>query len=78
MVVHDLVSACRYADHLIAMAGGTILARGTPADVLTPGLIERLYGVHCDVIRDPVNGAPMLVNLRKARSAVGQADENAD
>ena len=70
MVVHDLGSACRYADHLIAMAGGTILARGTPADVLTPGLIERLYGVHCDVVRDPVSGTPMLVNLRKVKAPV--------
>lgn len=78
MVVHDLVSACRYADHLIAMADGAIQARGTPADILTPGLIERLYGVHCDVIHDPVNGAPMLVNLRKARRPAGQADENTD
>ncbi|GGY72976.1 ABC transporter ATP-binding protein [Marinobacter zhanjiangensis] len=65
MVVHDLVSACRYADHLIAMVGGAIQAQGAPADILNQQLIHRLYGVHCDVIQDPVSGTPMLVNLRK-------------
>ena len=69
MVVHDLVSACRYADHLIAMADGTIQARGTPAEILDQSLIERLYGVHCDVIQDPASGTPVLVNLRKVRSS---------
>lgn len=66
MVVHDLVSACRYADHLIAMVDGGIVAQGAPGDILDQPLIHRLYGVHCDVIHDPVNGTPVLVNLRRA------------
>lgn len=66
MVVHDLVSACRYADHLIAMTDGTIQAQGAPGEILDRSLIHRLYGVHCDVIQDPASGTPVLVNLRKA------------
>ncbi|MCK7545025.1 ABC transporter ATP-binding protein [Marinobacter bryozoorum] len=66
MVVHDLVSACRYADHLVAMADGEILARGAPSDILDPDLIHRLYGVHCDILQDPADGTPVLVNLRKS------------
>jgi iron complex transport system ATP-binding protein len=66
MVVHDLVSACRYADHLVAMADGQILARGAPSDILDPALIHRLYGVHCDILQDPADGTPVLVNLRKS------------
>lgn len=66
MVVHDLVSACRYADHLVAMADGEILARGAPSDILDPALIHRLYGVHCDILQDPADGTPVLVNLRKS------------
>ena len=30
LVLHDLNQACRYADHLIAMRGGTIVAEGAP------------------------------------------------
>ncbi len=66
MVVHDLVSACRYADHMIAMAGGAILAQGAPADILDRSLIHQLYGVQCDIIQDPATGTPLLVNLKKS------------
>ena len=65
MVVHDLVSASRYADHLIAMVNGQIIAQGAPSEILDPALIHQLYGVHCDIYRDPADGAPLLVNLRK-------------
>ena len=43
MVLHDLASACRYADHLIAMRDGQIVAQGAPADVVTPALVRALY-----------------------------------
>ncbi|NEE29616.1 ABC transporter ATP-binding protein, partial [Streptomyces sp. SID7982] len=35
MVLHDLNQACRYADHVIAMKKGDIVAEGAPADVIT-------------------------------------------
>ena len=64
MVVHDLVSACA-ADHLIA--GRVQHRQGAPGNILDQPLIHRLYGVHCDVIQDPVSGTPVLVNIRRAR-----------
>ena len=65
MVVHDLLSACRYADNLVAMRDGKILAQGAPSDILTPALIDDLYGIHCEIHNDPFDGTPMLVNLRR-------------
>ncbi|NDZ70490.1 ABC transporter ATP-binding protein, partial [Streptomyces sp. SID10362] len=35
MVLHDLNQACRYADHVIAMKKGRVVAEGAPADVIT-------------------------------------------
>lgn len=67
MVVHDLVSACRYADHLVAMRDGSIIAEGAPERILTSELLHQLYGVHCDIMLDPVTGSPMLVNLQRRR-----------
>ncbi|SEG47731.1 ABC transporter ATP-binding protein [Marinobacterium lutimaris] len=67
MVVHDLLSACRYADHLVAMRDGEIITQGAPADILTPDLVYRLYDVHCEIMPDPVTGSPMLTNMRRAR-----------
>lgn len=63
MVVHDLVSACRYADHIVALKDGAIVAQGAPEQVVTPELIKNLYGVECQIIKDPYNGALMLAGL---------------
>ncbi len=67
MVVHDLVSACRFADHLIAMHAGRIVAEGAPKDVVTEELVRRLYGIECTLIPDPATGTPILTDLRRAR-----------
>jgi len=65
MVVHDLMNAARYADYLVAMKEGEIIAQGAPSAILTAELVYALYEVQCDVIRDPANGAPLLVNIRR-------------
>lgn len=44
-VVHDLNLAARFADHLVLMAHGRVVAAGTPADVLDPDLIEGAFGI---------------------------------
>ncbi len=44
-VVHDLNLAARFADHLVLIAHGRILAAGTPADVLQPDLVEQAFGI---------------------------------
>ena len=62
MVIHDLPSACRYADHLIAMRDGEIMAEGRPVDVVTESLVEKLYGVRCTLLHEPGTGAPLIVN----------------
>ncbi len=72
MVLHDLNQAARYADHLIAMRAGTIQAAGPPGEVLTPSLVEQLFGIRCLVVPDPVTGTPMVVPI----SAVPQADDS--
>ena len=65
MVVHDLSSACRYADHLIAMHQGRIVASGRPDDIVTSALVERLYGVCCTLLRDPMSGTPVIAGVSK-------------
>ncbi|MCH4811007.1 ABC transporter ATP-binding protein [Vreelandella neptunia] len=66
MVLHDLASACRYADHLIAMREGQIVAEGPPANVVTPDLVRALYQVECTLLIDPDTGSPLLANVRRS------------
>jgi iron complex transport system ATP-binding protein len=61
VVLHDLNLACRYADHIIAMKDGAILAEGPPGEVVDPAMIAEAYGLACEVVPDPVSGTPMVV-----------------
>lgn len=65
MVLHDLVSACRFADHLVAMHAGEVIAAGPPKAVVTAELVQRLYGIDCTLLSDPVTGSPILANIRR-------------
>jgi iron complex transport system ATP-binding protein len=61
MVLHDLNQACRYAHHLVAMRDGAVVARGRPADVVTAGLVEDVFGLAVRVFPDPECGTPLVV-----------------
>ncbi|MEV0316985.1 ABC transporter ATP-binding protein [Streptomyces sp. NPDC050658] len=61
VVLHDLNQAARYADHLVAMKAGRIVAEGAPADVVTEDLVREVFGLECVVVPDPVTGSPLVV-----------------
>ncbi|MFE0601855.1 ABC transporter ATP-binding protein [Streptomyces sp. NPDC058892] len=68
-VLHDLNHAARYATHLIAMRGGKVIAEGPPREVVTAGLVERVFGLRCQVIDDPETGTPLVIPAgRRARA----------
>ena len=60
-VLHDLNHACRYADQIIAMKSGSIVAQGDPKSVITEELVEAVYGLKCQIIDDPQTGTPLVV-----------------
>jgi iron complex transport system ATP-binding protein len=60
-VLHDLNHACRYADEIIAMKSGRVVAQGKPIDVVTEDLVEAVYGLRCQIIDDPQTGTPLVV-----------------
>ncbi|MCI0387131.1 ABC transporter ATP-binding protein [Streptomyces sp. CNQ085] len=61
MVLHDLNQAARYADHLVAMRGGRIVAQGPPDRAVTAGLVREVFGLEAVVVPDPVTGGPLVV-----------------
>ena len=60
-VLHDLNHACRFADVVVAMRDGAIVAQGAPADVVTAELVERVYGLPCRIIDDPESHTPLVI-----------------
>lgn len=61
MVLHDLTLACRYADHLVAMRAGRVVAAGRPADVVDADLVREVFDLEALVVPDPVSGTPSVV-----------------
>lgn len=58
-VLHDLNLAAHYADHLVAMGGGRIVAAGAPAEVMTPALIRSVFRVDAGDM-PPIAGPAIL------------------
>lgn len=63
MVLHDLNQACRYADHVVAMKSGQIVAEGAPAEVITAGLVRDVFSLRCRITPDPVSGTPLVIPI---------------
>jgi len=74
MVLHDLNLAARYADHLVAMREGRVVAEGPPAEVVTEECVGDVFGLDCRVVPDPVAGTPLVVPMGRHHRA---ADEPA-
>ncbi|MFW0796215.1 ABC transporter ATP-binding protein [Gordonia sp. CPCC 205515] len=64
-VLHDLNQAFRYADHLVAMKDGRIVAQGAPGDIVDAALIEEVFGLRCRIIDDPESQTPLVIPLRR-------------
>ncbi|GAA3192328.1 ABC transporter ATP-binding protein [Actinocorallia longicatena] len=60
-VLHDLNHACRYADHLVAMKAGRIVAQGDPREIVTAELVEEVFGLRCVIIDDPETHTPLVI-----------------
>ncbi|WP_426727238.1 ABC transporter ATP-binding protein [Corynebacterium auriscanis] len=67
MVLHDINLAARFADHMICLgshmhsSASRIIAEGAPAQIITPELLNDVFGLRARVIPDPVTGGPLVV-----------------
>lgn len=60
LAVHDLNLAAAYCDYLYALQDGRLVGSGTPAELLTPAFIEKVYHVRARVDTDE-NGRPYIL-----------------
>ncbi len=61
MVLHDLNLAARYADLLVAMKDGEIVAVGAPEEVISTDLLRDVFEIDASIITDPRTGAPLVL-----------------
>ncbi|CAN5551509.1 ABC transporter ATP-binding protein [soil metagenome] len=58
VVLHDLNQAAGFADHLLLLADGGVVAAGPPAGVLTAANVLQAFAVAVTVVADPATGLP--------------------
>ena len=49
VALHDLNLAAFYCDHIYVLKEGSVVSEGAPQAILTPQLIEEVYGVYAEV-----------------------------
>jgi iron complex transport system ATP-binding protein len=59
VALHDLALTSRFAKHVLMVAGGRLVAHGTPDDVLTPERLRHVFGISC--LRLPHDGHTLVV-----------------
>jgi len=65
--IHDLTLAAQYADRLVLIDEGRVVASGAPDEVLTPELLSARYGAAVTVFRD--DDGRLVVAPRRSRRA---------
>ena len=66
LVIHELNLAARFADWMIAMKNGRILAAGTAESVMTPSMMDNVFGLEARIEHDPWTDKPCLASYRLA------------
>ncbi|MGW4636691.1 ABC transporter ATP-binding protein [Nocardia sp. NPDC004415] len=69
-VLHDLNHAFRYADHLIAMRDGRVVASGLPSEIVTAELVREVFSLRCRIVDDPETGTPLVIPLAENAAQV--------
>lgn len=60
-VLHDLNLAAQYADDVIALRAGRVVAHGAPGEVLDAALLAEVFDLPALVLRHPKHGWPLIV-----------------
>ncbi|HEY8313273.1 MAG TPA: ABC transporter ATP-binding protein [Candidatus Baltobacteraceae bacterium] len=63
-VLHDLNEAAEFADRIMLLGCGRVLAFDTPHDVFASGLLEDAYGVPMETMRSPSGALRVFPRLR--------------
>lgn len=66
-VLHELNLAARVADRVIALKQGRVLAAGSPDEVFTTDVLADCFDLEADVVRDPVEGHPVILPRGRRR-----------
>ena len=72
--MHDLTAASQFADRVLVLDGGSVVALGRPDDVLTEELLQEVYEPSVRVLE--VEGSRIITSMRSGAKAERQPEIN--
>ncbi len=60
IVIHDVNLAAAFCDELVALHSGKLLEQGTPQQLMNSETLQRIYGLHLNVISHPTTDVPVV------------------
>lgn len=60
-ILHDLNLAAMYADRILVLQSGRVVAKGLPKDVLTESMIHDAFGLSVNVTQHPSRECPHVI-----------------
>jgi len=60
-VLHDLNLALEYADRILFLKDGRLVAAGPTPEIVTPGIIHEVFGMRAHLLDNPFGRRPVIV-----------------
>ena len=60
-IMHDINLSVQYADNLLFLKRGELVAHGSASDILSEELIKEVFDVDVRFVSNPINGMPIMV-----------------
>jgi iron complex transport system ATP-binding protein len=70
VVLHEINMAAAFADRVVMMRAGRVIAEGTPADVVTAANLRTVFDLDADVVASPSSGRPVCIPAAGAARAL--------
>ncbi len=68
MVLHELNNASRFADCMIGMKNGQVVAQGSPEKVITKENMKLIYNIDAEIVEDKKTNKPMYLSYENFKS----------
>jgi len=64
-VIHDLNLAARFADTVVILKDGHVIAQGEPKEVITPNNLASAFNILARVLEDPIGKTQLVIPIRQ-------------
>jgi iron complex transport system ATP-binding protein len=64
-VIHDLNLAARFADTVVILKDGKVIAQGEPKEVITPNNLASAFNILARVLEDPIGKTQLVIPIRQ-------------